>query len=209
MKPAAIVLAKSPRAGHVKTRLCPPCLPHEAAEIAAASLELTIDAVAAVRHVRKVVACDDDVVIPGFQTFRQRGAGLADRLAAAFEDVGGPAFLVGMDTPQLTTRLLESALAALEGSGCVIGPTEDGGYWGIGLHGPRFRELFIDIPMSHPRTYACQLQRLRSSGLDPVVLPVLRDVDLFEDARAVARFVPDTRFARLIGAMEPDRVPFA
>jgi len=42
----------------------------------------------------------------------QRGAGLDERLAAAFEDVGGPAVLVGMDTPQVTPQLLGHAASA-------------------------------------------------------------------------------------------------
>lgn len=209
MRLAAIVLAKSPRPGHVKTRLCPPCTPTEASAIAAASLEETIDAVAGCRHVRRVIAVDDDVTIPGFETIRQRGEGLAERLAGAFEDVGGPALLVGMDTPQLTSRSLEAAFAALERCDSVIGPTEDGGYWGIGLHGPRFRELFVDVPMSRPDTWAHQLRRLHASGLDPVVLPVVRDVDVFDDALAVARLIPDTRFAGLVRAIARERAPVA
>jgi len=50
---------------------------------------------------------------PGFEVIAQRGDGLEQRLAAAFEDVGQTALLVGMDTPQLSTELLLDGLAAL------------------------------------------------------------------------------------------------
>ena len=51
---------------------------------------------------------------PASRSSPQRGDGLAERLAAAFADVGGPALLVGMDTPQVTPALLERGLGALE-----------------------------------------------------------------------------------------------
>ncbi len=37
------VLAKAPVPGRVKTRLCPPCSPAQAAQLAAAALEDTLD----------------------------------------------------------------------------------------------------------------------------------------------------------------------
>jgi glycosyltransferase A (GT-A) superfamily protein (DUF2064 family) len=39
------VIAKEPRAGFVKTRLCPPCTQGQAAAVAAAALSDTLDAV--------------------------------------------------------------------------------------------------------------------------------------------------------------------
>ena len=200
--PAAIVLAKRPRPGLVKTRLCPPCTPEEAAAIATVSLGMTIEAVSHCPGVRRVIASDEDLRVPGFVTIAQRGDGLAERLAAAFEDVGGPAVLVGMDTPQIDARLLQGALASLARNDCVIGPTEDGGYWCIGLHDDDVGHLFLDVPMSRADTCEAQVDRLRECGLTPSFLPVLRDVDVFEDARAVARLVPGSPFAKTIDALE-------
>src|SRR5688572_7522921 len=40
-----LVLAKAPRPGQVKTRLCPPCTPDQAAAVALAALHDTLDAV--------------------------------------------------------------------------------------------------------------------------------------------------------------------
>ena len=42
------IIAKAPVAGRVKTRLCPPCSPQQAADVAAAALADTFDAVDAV-----------------------------------------------------------------------------------------------------------------------------------------------------------------
>ena len=73
-----------------------------------------------------------DWVPDGFEVIPQRGDGLAERLAAAFADAGGPAFLVGMDTPQLTPALLDAGLEALSDHDSAFGAALDGGYWGSG-----------------------------------------------------------------------------
>src|SRR5207247_5511290 len=58
---ALIVLAKAPRPGRVKTRLCPPCTPAEAAALAEAALRDTLAAVAATPAERRVLALDGPV----------------------------------------------------------------------------------------------------------------------------------------------------
>jgi glycosyltransferase A (GT-A) superfamily protein (DUF2064 family) len=126
----------------------------------------------------------------------QRGHGLDERLAAAFEDVGGPIVQIGMDTPQVTRDLLRQAIVRLEAPGvdAVLGPAEDGGWWAIGLRRPD-PAAFLGVPMSTPWTGAAQHERLRSLGLRVAGLPLLRDVDRIEDAKAVAASIPASRFA--------------
>jgi uncharacterized protein len=132
----------------------------------------------------------------------QKEGGLSERLAAAFSVVGGPAFLVGMDTPQLSPGLLRRSLAELErdGTGAVLGPATDGGYWSIGLHEPR-AEVFARVPMSTPATARAQRARLQALGIRWRELAPLRDVDTIADARAVARDHPRTRFAAALARL--------
>ena len=108
----------------------------------------------------------------------QRGDGLAERLAAAFADVGEPAFLVGMDTPQLTPELLDAGLDAVADGDSAFGAALDGGYWGIGLRTPD-PAVFAGVPMSTARTGAVQRAQMALLGLHPRVLPPLLDVDTF------------------------------
>jgi uncharacterized protein len=198
MAPALLVIAKEPVPGRVKTRLTPPCTAEQAAAVARAALEDTLAAVLAVaRDVRRVLVLDGEPgpwVPEGFEILPQRGDGLAERLAAAFDDAGGPAFLVGMDTPQVTPALLEAGLDAAAGGDAAFGAALDGGYWGIGLPRPDAR-VFDGVPMSAGNTGAVQRGRLEILGLRTVVLPPLRDIDTIQDARAVAREAPDGRFA--------------
>jgi uncharacterized protein len=196
---ALAVIAKAPVPGRSKTRLCPPCTPEQAAALAEAALADTLDAVAATPAARRVLVLDGAPgrwLPVGFDVIPQRGDGLAERLGNAFTDIAGPALVVGMDTPQLTPALLARALPALE-HGAVIGGARDGGYWAIGLRAP-MAGVFAEVPMSEPDTGRAQRARLRALGIAFAELPVLRDVDTFADALAVARHAPATRFARVL-----------
>jgi rSAM/selenodomain-associated transferase 1 len=199
---ALAVIAKAPAPGRSKTRLCPPCTPVEAAALAQASLEDVLAAVAATPAARRVVVLDGEPgpwLPPGFDVLAQRGEGLAERLAAAFEDLGGPALVLGMDTPQVTPALLAVSLRELERAPAVIGGAADGGYWAIGLQRPDAR-VFAGVPMSHATTGRAQRARLRMLGLRWRELPQLRDVDTIADAHHVAVLAPSTRFARRLAA---------
>lgn len=200
---ALLVIAKDPRPGRCKTRLCPPCRPEQAARLAAAALTDTLDIVAATPADRRVLVLDGDDKRwrrPGLEIIAQRGDGLAQRLASAFADVDQPALLVGMDTPQLTVGLLADGLAALACHDAVLGPAFDGGYWSIGLRSAD-AAVFAGVPMSNGRTLMSQRRRLTQLGLSTYEQPTLRDVDTIADARAVAGQAPESRFARTLEAM--------
>jgi rSAM/selenodomain-associated transferase 1 len=200
---AIVVIAKSPEPGRVKTRLTPPCSPEQAAQLAGAALGDTLAAAALTRATRRVLVLDGppgDWVPDGFELVPQRGNGLAERLAAAFEDVAQPAFLVGMDTPQVTPDLLDAGLAALDRSDAVFGAALDGGYWGIGLRRAD-PEAFRGVPMSEATTGLAQRARLAELGLRTAVLPPLRDVDTIADAHAVAAEAPAGRFAATLASI--------
>jgi uncharacterized protein len=205
-RPALLVIAKEPVAGRVKTRLCPPCTPDQAARLARAALEDTLAAAAAARLAgRRVLVLDGrpGAWLPrGWEVLPQRGDGLAERLAAAFADAGGPALLVGMDTPQVEPGVLDAGLAALGRRDAVFGPALDGGYWAIGLRVPD-PAVFAGVPMSRSSTGATQRARLAALGLHTADLPPLRDVDDIAAAHAVAAAAPASRFAAALAAIGP------
>jgi uncharacterized protein len=199
---ALLVIAKAPVAGRAKTRLCPPLSPAQAAELAEAALCDTLEAVLRTRAARRVLVLEGpagDWLPSGLEVIPQRPAGFAERLAGAFEDVAEPAFLIGMDTPQVTPAMLGAALDALgaPATDAVLGLCEDGGYWGIGLRSADTR-VFAGVPMSTGRTGECQRLRLEQLGLRTGALPTLRDVDRHADALAVAEQAPASRFARAL-----------
>ena len=200
-EPALLVIAKAPVAGRSKTRLCPPCTPAQAAALAEAALRDTLLAVLATPVVRRVLVLDGapGAWLPaGFELVAQRGHGLAERLAAAFEDALAPALLIGMDAPQVTPEQLSAGLDALRaGAPAVLGPAPDGGYWAIGLQAAD-RRVFAGVPMSHADTGVRQRERLAALGRAPVLLAPLRDIDEIAHARAVAAAAPGGLFAAML-----------
>jgi glycosyltransferase A (GT-A) superfamily protein (DUF2064 family) len=108
--------------------------------------------------------------------------------------------LVGMDTPQVTPRLLADAAGSLTSgeADAVFGPATDGGFWLLGLRRPDW-SLLAGVPMSRPDTGRHQIDRLTSAGLRVAMAPELTDVDTFREAELVAGTVPGSRFAAAFG----------
>ena len=205
-------MAKAPVAGLVKTRLCPPLTFAEAADVAAAALADTLEAVASCGADRRVIALDGEPgpwLPPGFRLIRQCRGRLDERLAAAWSQAGGPGVQIGMDTPQVTPALLDDALGRLDGpagdsegrsgahgerggADAVLGLAPDGGWWAVGLRRPD-RRVFLGVPMSTNETGAAQLDRLHRLGLRVDLLDQLNDIDTASDLAQVAALVPDSR----------------
>ena len=201
-------------AGLAKTRLCPPATPREAAGIAAAALLDTLAAVRATPHVTPVLAYTgrlDDAeragdlraALDGWHLIAQRGAGFAERLANAHADAaalgaGRPVLQIGMDTPQVRPDLLCAAAHRLALADAVLGPAADGGWWALGLREPRHAAVLREVPMSTADTGRHTRSALADRGLRMGALPMLSDVDTWDDAVAVADAVPGSRFAAAV-----------
>lgn len=184
-----LVVAKEPVPGRVKTRLCPPLTPTEAAALAEAALAETLSAAVASGADRVTVAldgrpgpwCPEGVVIV------DQGEGAFDlRLARAWTAAGpGPVLQIGMDTPQVGVAGLDAAMGHLDAPGvdAVLGPAHDGGWWALGLRRPD-PSVVVGIPTSRSDTGARQRARLVARGLAHVDLWVERDLDTWDDVVA-------------------------
>ena len=198
----ALVVAKAPVAGRVKTRLGATVGDDVAAEVAAAALLDTLSACAeAVGSQRchlslagdlaEAVSADDLLAATaGWQVHPQVGDGFDERLARAHADVAGSGpggvVQVGMDTPQVTPALLAQVAAGLDEHDAVLAPAEDGGGWALALRDPRAASVLAGVPMSTPTTGEDTRAALVAAGLDVATGPSLRDVDELADADAVA-----------------------
>ncbi len=222
-----VVIAKAPVPGLVKTRLTPPFTPHEAARLAEAALADTLEAAARAPFARRVLALAGasaalrgrrglggppraEWLPPGFEVTGQRGQGLDERIAAAFDDAYArlpvPVVLVGMDTPQVTPGLLERVTRPLARgeADAVFGPARDGGFWLLGLRRPD-PSLILGVPMSQTHTGRGQLSRLLRASLRVRLAPELIDVDTAADADEVARQAPGSRFAATLLGIAGER----
>lgn len=201
-----VILAKEPLPGRAKTRLSPTLTPGQAAQVAAAALEDTLNAVRAVDVAGRTLALEGSATLlptAGFTVIPQVAGDLGARIAGAFRHAHErqplPMLLIGMDTPQVTTDLLTGAVELLlaDGTDAVLGLAEDGGWWALGLRQPD-DSLFHGVPMSTSATGRRQADRLSGAGLRARALPVLRDIDHVDDLLAVAALRPDGRLATVV-----------
>jgi rSAM/selenodomain-associated transferase 1 len=186
-------MAKAPRAGTVKTRLCPPLSPTDTAALYRCFLLDTLEETRSVADVTTAVAytpadarASFEATCPGIVLVPQRGEDLGARLSSAFEELFGLGFgaviAIGADTPTLPGAYLRSALHLIENPGVdlVLGPSEDGGYYLIGLRA-LYRQLFEDIPWSTDRVLAETLRRAKHARLAAACLPMWWDIDTSDD----------------------------
>ena len=199
-----VILAKEPKPGLVKTRLQTRFSADEAAQLAAAAVRDTQRVVRASRVPRRILCWDGDPAdfTDGFEVVAQRTGTLNDRLAGAFADIdrhrSARVLLIGMDTPQISSALLD---ADWEDCDAVLGLSEDGGFWAIGLRTSDAAGVFAGIEMSTTRTGSAQLARLLSLGRSVKLLPPLRDIDEPADAAYVADRFPGLEFSRRHAAL--------
>lgn len=204
-----LVVAKAPVPGLAKTRLAASIGPEAAADVAAAALLDTLDAVLATPVAQRVVAFTGDLTVAAraaelterlrsFRVVEQRGDDFAQRLRAAHQDsdTGLPVLQIGMDTPQVTAQLLESCARLLLDHDAALGLAGDGGWWALGVQNAAMAAFLADVPMSRSDTGAQTLAGLQAMGADVVLLPELDDVDELSDVAAVrAACSPSSRFA--------------
>lgn len=186
-------MTKVPRAGRVKTRLTPPLTPYEAAALNICFLRDTTNAIANACNTAPAMGVgvytpvgEENAyaeILPGsFQLVPQRGDGFGERLLLAAQDLltlGFDSFcLIDSDSPTVPENIYARAAHALSrpGERMVFGPSDDGGYYLIGLK-QLHRRVFEEIDWSTERVAEQTLQRAREIGLEVETLPTCYDVD--------------------------------
>ncbi len=189
---ALAVMTKAPRAGHVKTRLVPPLTPDEAAQLNICFLR---DTAAAIAHARgraargiavyTPVGCETayaNILPDDFDLLPQRGDGFGERLALAAGDLFHCGFnsvcLIDSDSPTVSAEVYSRAveLLSIDGDRVVLGPSDDGGYYLIGLK-QNHPELFERIDWSTERVFDQTMKRADELNVEVALLPNCYDVD--------------------------------
>ncbi|BBU24377.1 TIGR04282 family arsenosugar biosynthesis glycosyltransferase [Mycobacterium xenopi] len=205
-----LVVAKAPVPGRAKTRLAAAVGDRVAAEIAAAALLDTLDAVASAPVAARVLALAGELDraahaaeirqrIDSFTVIAQRGNSFADRLANAHADAadGYPVLQIGMDTPQVTGELLAACGRCLCETPAVLGLARDGGWWVLGVRTPAMAGCLRGVPMSQADTGVLTLKSLRRNGIGVTLVQELADFDIVDDVAAVRdACAPASRFSQ-------------
>ncbi len=212
----ALIVAKAPVPGRVKTRLVPRLGEEGAAALSRAMLLDTLECCrrevedVGILHAR---AEEGEALAalagPGAVLIHQRGSGLGDALLTGMRQTlaeRDAALLVSSDVPGLPEGSLRAALSALRaGADVVLGPCPDGGYWLVGMR-EALAEPFVGIPWSTPAVLDTTLARCRAAGLTVELLETWSDVDTPDDlaALAAAGDVPGPRTKEFIAQLVAD-----
>jgi glycosyltransferase A (GT-A) superfamily protein (DUF2064 family) len=209
-----LVVAKAPVPGLAKTRLASGVGVQAAANVAAAALLDTLDAVLEAPVAARVVALTGDLGaaaagdeisarLADFSVVPQRGADFAERLTNAHVDAaatagGLPVLQIGMDTPQVSAQLLGECARRLLDADAVLGLARDGGWWVLGVTDARTADCLRSVPMSRSDTGAATLAALSETGAKVDLVGTLADVDTVDDVEEVRRrCAPESRFVRV------------
>src|SRR5262249_21281366 len=117
-----------------------------------------------------------DVLPTVFSLLPQRGDKFGERLYFAVEDLFKCGFdsvcLIDSDTPTVPAENFAEAVELLSASydRVVLGPSDDGGYYLIGVKKPH-RHLFKQIDWSTERVFNQTIQRANEMGVEVKLLP--------------------------------------
>jgi uncharacterized protein len=178
------VFAKRPLAGKVKTRLAAELGAAYAAELASCFLSDTLTLAESRSWADVVLATTDEPwarqLVGAARAWPQGSGDLGERLERVLRRAlsRGPSVIaLGSDSPGLPAHLLDEARQALSEHDAAIGPSEDGGFYLLGLN--RCPEgLLCGLPWSAPNTLFCTLARLQARGLSVAQLSSWFDVDV-------------------------------
>ncbi len=193
-----IVFAKYPEVGKVKTRLAQMTSYKESAAFFEASLLDSLDQYLTLDNVDVFLfmAGEDKFgfassLPEGLIIRMQTGTGLGERMSNAFDHVFNlgytAACVIGTDHPTLDLFHIDDAFSFLTKEGeIVIGPSLDGGYYLLGMSGPKPR-LFEDMSYSHDKVFSETLARAHEYSMDAVkTLIEWYDVDEPEDLKRLS-----------------------
>jgi rSAM/selenodomain-associated transferase 1 len=203
--PAVAVMARVPGSGPVKTRLHAAVTAAGATELYRCFLLDRLDALAAVPGIHPLVAfapAEAELAIrplapAAFELVPQHPGDLGERLATLLVALlaRGHAGAIAMDSdsPTLPMRHVAEAAAVLAAgrADVVLGPSDDGGYYLVGVASP-CPSLFAGIPWSTDAVFAVTAERAARAGLSVHVLPRCFDVDTEADLARLARELPAT-----------------
>jgi glycosyltransferase A (GT-A) superfamily protein (DUF2064 family) len=122
----------------------------------------------------------DFELIEKLPLYSQKGAELGERMCNAIKWLFHKGYekvsLVGADSPDLPISYVTEAFEKLDAYDIVIGPSEDGGYYLIGMKAP-FDIIFKNIHWGHESVLKDTILRIESACMRYFLLPEWYDID--------------------------------
>lgn len=186
------MFTRVPVPGQTKTRMMPYFTPEQCANLHRCFLQDIS------RQVRKV---DADIIVSytggepdqlenifGKKAvyIEQVGEDLGNRMANAIASAYGMGYskivLFGTDVPELEAETLDAAFTMLDAADVVMGPTQDGGYYLIGMKEPH-AEAFNVRKYGESNVFEETMRGISDAGLTVVSVDSYNDIDTPEDAQ--------------------------
>lgn len=202
MNTGIILMSRIPQAGLTKTRLEVCLTPGQCADFHRACLhdelselkglpwpkyfcytdELDFDQTLSVSQLGAACGLTSDL-LESWTVIKQQGQDLGERMqnaAQAVLEMMDAVIIIGSDMPWLTKARIIEAAAELENQDVVIGPSEDGGYYLLGLK--NINEcLFKGIPWSTDQVFSYTQAIIADHNLSAGLLAVEYDLDTSAD----------------------------
>lgn len=188
-KKLLMIFVKNPEKGKVKTRLAASVGNDKAYNIYLKLLEYTIKTAGSVQADKQIwyssfVDESDEFGGDGFEKKLQFGHDLGERMSTAFHhgfnEGYGKIVIIGSDCPGLTNDIAEKAFRELESYDAVIGPSEDGGYYLLGMR-HFYPELFRQIEWSTEDVLNETLLKFEENSISYSRLKKMNDIDTIRD----------------------------
>jgi len=198
---ALVVFIKKPEPGKTKTRLSPALTFKEAAELYTCFFMDVVETASQTKSVDLFLIFDPpeasdyfSSLAPGFFKTVQEGETLGERMSNAYVGLFSQGYqrvvLIGSDLPHLSLNILEQSFQFLrQGYQAVIGPSQDGGYYLIGLI--QYHPDIFKLPMSTPEVLNQTIERIQQAGLRLALLPYNFDIDAIEDLEKLKVLLDD------------------
>ncbi|QCK13959.1 TIGR04282 family arsenosugar biosynthesis glycosyltransferase [Mangrovivirga cuniculi] len=189
-----IVFVKQPEIGKVKTRLAKDIGDKKALEVYKKLLQKTADIIEESQwptfvYYKDQVGKNDYFSFPWVIKKTQSNGDLGKKMLDAFVEVkeeteANKIIIIGSDCYDLSLQHLEKASKKLDDSDVVIGPSNDGGYYLLGLKSIN-DELFSGIEWSTPEVLDKTIEKCKSLGLKIDFIEQLIDIDTLEDLNSI------------------------
>jgi rSAM/selenodomain-associated transferase 1 len=195
-----IIFAKEPQKGRVKTRLAEHLGDDKSLALYKALLKDTLNLVRRVEVDKKILAYESFHEDPkflrniagDFSFYNQEGHDLGERMHNAFgrtKKLGAlKSIIVGSDAPTLPPSFIKEAFNKLDKFDIVIGPTNDGGYYLVGLKDPCI-ELFQDVVWSSDTVLDTTVSNAERLGKSIDILNSWYDIDTIDDFESLRQNV--------------------
>lgn len=115
-----------------------------------------------------------------YQTGEELGEKMFNAFGKVFEDEIEKAVIIGTDLPDISSEIIRLALTSLEKYDAVIGPSNDGGYYLLGIK-QLTKKLFEGIKWSSGSVFSKTIEILNGQNQEVKILPELIDIDTETD----------------------------